>query len=796
MSKTIKTICIIIGLIVTLIIMTILLLPKLVNTDAIKRQITQQVEQYTGQTLIITGDVKFALFPRLSLHTGVISLSQPTGITSKLTPVNRPLLHITSAKIGVELLPLLQGKFELSQIELNQPQIYFIAAKAGSTSLSASSSEKPSNDLSSNSSITTNSTGTSNSSASNNVSALAGIAASGISIINGGLVIEDQVAAVQYRLDQINIEASDLLSRTPTPVKISALASINNNTKAINSSNIESFAISIQTQISHSADLLSTTLQQASINIIETKQSQASRKLTATLNQLNFHQTTQQLDIQALKVGASHGKLSPELSIAALTLPLNDFFGKSSDRDATPIVAFTVAEKNLGLKARGEFSIKDWNTQALIKGHLVSETFAPKEILNFLDGNYKATDESVLEISQFSSDFNGSVHGFALHNINFTLDDSHLRGDASLVNFNDPHYMFDIDLNQINIDHYLPKNNDSTGAANLSKSDGNNAAARLPLVAPTSLFKNIFANGMFRIANLQANGAKLANIVVDVTSNAEAVIIKSKADLYDGNMDAIITFIDEGAVSTLRMENTLRNVSAGPLLRDTQMTEKIAGKVTATTDISFTDNGSQQANAGTILVSVVDGALKGIDIKKILDDVQNNIDSFRGKKVEQKTAVESKTSFAQMHATLILKDNVVTNNDLQIKAPAFRIGGKGKVNLSSQTIDYATSVIIVNTNEGQGGKNRADLKGLTIPVRFYGDLSTPQYQIDFRALLNENIKRELAIKKEELRLKSAQKLGLVKQGNSVNGNNGEASEKGWEQQLKQKALEKLFEKLF
>jgi AsmA protein len=604
------------------------------------------------------------------------------------------------------------------------------------------------------------------------------------------------VAAVQYHLDQINIEASDLLSRTPTPVKISALASTNNNTKAVNSTKIETFAISIQTQISHSADLLSTTLQEASLNIIETKQSQASRKLSATINQLKFHQTTQQLDIQALKLGTSYGKLSPELSIAALTLPLNDFLENSFNRYATPIIAFTVAETNLGLKVRGEVSVKNWNTQALIKGRLVSETFAPKKVLNFFDGDYKATDQSVFGISQFSSDFSGSVHGFALHNINFTLDDSHLRGDASLVNFNDPHYMFDIDLNQINIDRYRPKNNDSTGAAIPSKSNGDNSAARLALIAPTSLFKNIFANGIFRLANLQANGAKLANIVIDVTSNTKAVIIKPKSDLYDGSMDAIITFTDEGAISTLRIKSTLQNVSVGPLLRDTQITEKVAGKVTATTDISFTDNDGQQAHAGTILVSVVDGALKGIDIKRILDDAQNNIDSFRGKKVKQKTDEVSKTSFAKMHATLILKDNVVTNDDLQIKAPAFRIGGKGKVNLSSQTIDYATSVIVVNTNEGQGGKNRADLKGLTIPVRFYGDLSTPQYQIDFRALLNENIKRELVIKKEELRLKAAEKLGLVKQGDSANGNNGEASEKGWEQQLKQKAIERLFEKLF
>jgi AsmA protein len=149
-----------------------------------------------------------------------------------------------------------------------------------------------------------------------------------------------------------------------------------------------------------------------------------------------------------------------------------------------------------------------------------------------------------------------------------------------------------------------------------------------------------------------------------------------------------------------------------------------------------------------------------------------------------------------MNATLFLNDNVITNNDLNIKAPAFRISGEGNVDLVSQALEYATSVTVVNTNEGQGGKNRSDLKGLIIPVRFYGDLSKPQYQIDFRALLNENVKRELAIKKDELRLKAAKKLGLIKKDDSVIGDGSEVNKKDFERQLKQKAIEKLFEKLF
>ena len=796
MSKTIKTISIVASLVIALVITTLLLLPKLLNTDTFKQQITQQVEQYTGQVLTITGDVKLALFPRLSLHTGAISLSQPTGITSKNTQANRPLLQIASAKIGVKLLPLLQNKFELSKIELNQPQVYFIAAKDGSTSLTELSNKKPSNNLPKTSSTTaTNTTTTNSSSARDKTSALGVIAISGISIINGALIVEDQAQNAQYSLNQVNIEAGDILSHTLTPIKISALASINSNTEA-NTNKIENFAIDIQAQASHSADLSSTTLQQVSARITEIGQSQSARKLSATLNQLSFNQTTQLLDIRTLKLVGDDGKLSPELSIASLVLPTSVFYSNSSNRYVSPIIAFTVAEKNLGLKARGEISVKDWNTQASIQGQIVSEEFMPKNILDFFEIKYAATDKDVLKTSRFSSHFNGSTHGVALHNINFTLDDSHFTGDVSLVNFSDPHYMFDIDLDQINIDRYLPESSDSSSVSNPAKNAHENAAAGLAIMVPLPLFKNMFANGMFRIGNLQANGAKLADIVVDIKSNDKTVVIKPRANLYDGKTDGTITLSSKGDVSTLRIQNHLQDVNFGPLLKDVQVSDKIAGKGTATTDITFTENNGQQTNTGTIVVAVVDGAFKDFDIKKILDDAQDNIDSFRGKEIKQETANVSETSFAQMNATLFLNDNVITNNDLNIKAPAFRISGEGNVDLVSQALEYATSVTVVNTNEGQGGKNRSDLKGLIIPVRFYGDLSKPQYQIDFRALLNENVKRELAIKKDELRLKAAKKLGLIKKDDSVIGDGSEVNKKDFERQLKQKAIEKLFEKLF
>jgi AsmA protein len=790
MSKTIKTISILVSVSIALAFAAILLLPQLLNTDTFKQQLTQQVERHTGRSLTITGDVKLSLFPWLSVHIGALSLSQPAGITPKNTPFDKPLLQIASAKIGVKLFSLLKNKFQFSKIELNQPQLHFIMTKDGSTSLTGITNNKSSQIKPSINSLRIPST-TKSFPRSDKASTLAAIAISGVSIINGELIIEDQAKQTLYKLTELNIEATDLLSLNLTPVKITALVSVNSNTDR-GALDFETFKIELQSQVSYSAELLAVTLQQVTASIAEISNSQSTRTLNATLNKLSFSQKTQVLDIEQLNLAVNNGQLSPELSIASAAVTLDG----SLNNYTTPMIAFKLAEKTLALKASGEISVKDWNKEPLIKGHIASDIFSPKKIINILKIDYEATDKKALNISKFSSGFNASTHGLALHNIKLTLDDSYLEGDLSLMNFQDPHYMFDLDLDQINVDRYTPKSDDPSSEASSKKSSQQNAAAGLAIIAPLPLFKNISANGVFRTTNLQASGAQLSNIVVDVKSKNKEVIIKPKANLYDGEMHGTITFRDTGDESTLRIENNLQNVNFGSLLKDTNVTEKITGQGSAKTDLLFIEKNGQQTNTGTSVLTLLNGALKDIDIKKILDDAQNNIDALRGKTIKQATAEESETSFAQINATLHLKNNVITNNDLSIKAPAFRIGGKGEINLTPQTLDYVTSITVVNTNEGQGGKNRSDLKGLSIPVRFYGPLKSPQYKIDFRALLKENSKRELAAEKDKLLLNAAEKLGLTVKGGEGSGDKAESSQKDLEKKLKEKVIDELFKKLF
>jgi AsmA protein len=107
-------------------------------------------------------------------------------------------------------------------------------------------------------------------------------------------------------------------------------------------------------------------------------------------------------------------------------------------------------------------------------------------------------------------------------------------------------------------------------------------------------------------------------------------------------------------------------------------------------------------------------------------------------------------------------------------------------------LDYLTSIVIVNTNSGQGGENLNDLKGFTIPVRFTGPLASPKYAVDTKALLKANAGKQLDKKKRELKAAvEAKKIELKEKSDEKKAELKEKATK----KLKESG-KKLFDKLF
>jgi AsmA protein len=77
------------------------------------------------------------------------------------------------------------------------------------------------------------------------------------------------------------------------------------------------------------------------------------------------------------------------------------------------------------------------------------------------------------------------------------------------------------------------------------------------------------------------------------------------------------------------------------------------------------------------------------------------------------------------------------------------------VDIGAGAIDYLARVTIVGTSGGQGGKEAAELRGVTVPVKISGPLDAPRFRADLgaaaRDVAREKAEEKIKEEKDQLR---------------------------------------------
>ena len=145
---------------------------------------------------------------------------------------------------------------------------------------------------------------------------------------------------------------------------------------------------------------------------------------------------------------------------------------------------------------------------------------------------------------------------------------------------------------------------------------------------------------------------------------------------------------------------------------------------------------------GTSSFNLRDGAIKGVDVAGTLRKAKALLGSQRA--LEEKAQGGAKTDFTELSASFVIKNGIAHNEDLQGKSPLLRLSGAGDINIGADSIDYTLKATIVATSTGQGGKDVADVRGLTAPVRVTGTFDNLKYRVDVGALAADVAKDAVA----------------------------------------------------
>jgi AsmA protein len=296
---------------------------------------------------------------------------------------------------------------------------------------------------------------------------------------------------------------------------------------------------------------------------------------------------------------------------------------------------------------------------------------------------------------------------------------------------------FDLDIDRLNVDKYLPPKAAAAGEKTPEK----------PL--DFSAIKGLNASGVVKIGQLQVSNVKASNVRLEVkAANGKLDVAPLSANLYDGSLTGALSV---NAVNNhVALRQNLANVNINPLMKDALDKDVLEGRGNVALDVTTagtTVAAMKKGLGGTASMNLKDGAIKGINLAKTFRETKA-VFSGRQDTVQQAKQTE-KTDFSELSASFRIAGGVARNDDLSMKSPFIRLGGAGDINIGEDRMDYLAKASVVNTSGGQGGRDLDHLKGLTVPVRVSGPFDKLAYKIEFGGLVAEAAKAKVEEKVKE-----------------------------------------------
>jgi AsmA protein len=372
-----------------------------------------------------------------------------------------------------------------------------------------------------------------------------------------------------------------------------------------------------------------------------------------------------------------------------------------------------------------------------VSGALEISPFNPRALMDKLGVKVETAGKMALTRLSLKTKFSATTDSVELKDLAINLDDSRLNGSLAVRHFTKPSYQFDLTLDQIDMDSYLPT---AAPAAATGPKPGTATPAQ-PVEVPLSALRALAMQGKFRIQKLKAMNLHSSDVVVQVAADNGLITLgPNQAKLYGGKYAGRTTLDVRGKTPTLAIDESASGVELAPMLKDALRFDKFSGTANLSAKVTAQglDAGQiKQTLNGTAGFAVQSGAIKGVDLNKMIDTIKTaERDNLQQKLAELKPQAGDETRFSELNGTAQIRNGVVQNNDLKIKSPnLLDITGKGSADLPKETLNYTVTT----------GKYAVIIDG-------------PFSQLKFKPDLSALVKGKVEEKKSEIKEKLQEKL--------------------------------------
>lgn len=394
-----------------------------------------------------------------------------------------------------------------------------------------------------------------------------------------------------------------------------------------------------------------------------------------------------------------------------------------------------------------------------LSGPITLARFTPRKLAETFGIKLNTADPKAISEATLSTQYNGTFNSANLQNLVLTLDQTSIKGNLAVEDFKTLAIVFALKLDSIDADRYLPP---KTPPPAKQAQTGSPTAELNKIELPAEALNKLNANGTFEIGKLKINNLSLSNIRLKLAGKPGAAKEQSlSAQLYGGSVSLNHRFTP-GATAGYALKSQLTSFEAAPFLKDLLGKDYVSGTADLALDISGrgkTVGELRKTLNGTVSALAKNGAVKGFNLGQI---IRRGEAALAGNLNYQETSAPE-TDFSNISVSGKLANGVLSSDDLAAASPLFRVGGSGQIDLANETINYTARPTIVETSKGQGGKELAQLDGVTIPIRLTGNLFKPKYKIDVQEAVKqkatEKVREQIKGKETEIKEKINDKIG-------------------------------------
>ncbi|MBE9543244.1 MAG: AsmA family protein [Proteobacteria bacterium] len=405
------------------------------------------------------------------------------------------------------------------------------------------------------------------------------------------------------------------------------------------------------------------------------------------------------------------------------------------------------ALKQLTLRLKG--NLENPATTPGVDLDITLDKFSPRELVAALGQTFPVdtTDPKALSSVDLKAHIKADASRVVVSNGVMNLDQSRLNFSATAAQFSRPNLKFDLNLDQINLDRYLPPKSDQPSAEKASAPAPAPAKGQKKKTDYTPL-RRLIIDGLIRIGHLTISKASIQDVYLKIKAkNGLFNLDPMKLNMYQGNANgkALLNVTQDIPRSSLNLK--INNVQVEPLLMDVLEKDILQGSTHADINLSMKGDEPEQIKKtlnGKGYLKFTNGAIVGIDLAAMV----RNVGSAFG--LTKKGAERPKTDFTELDFPYSIKNGAVNTPQSVLKSPFIRVIATGTADLVKETLDFRVEPKAVASIKGQG--DDAQRKGLMVPVLVSGTFASPKFRPDLSAAAKQEIEKQIFESKEAKKL--------------------------------------------